>query len=273
MANFDRIYSVSVSPNILIDQLRVKFEIKKTLEAKGNFCKIDIYNLSEQERNKISSEKYALFLFKAGYLQDAGLINLVQGNVTDVIHYVSMPDIITSIYSKDGLKAIKNNFIKLSFAENSSTKNIIDTITNKIGLPIRYSNLQHKNIKGGYSFVGTVSDALDDLGKQYGFTWSIQNGQIQLLVKDSSTNIMAFLLTPETGLIESPNRILKNKEIEKKEKGEYSVTCLLNPQIEVGDLVSIKSNTLNGSFLVKELIHTGDSMGNEWYTKLKISEL
>jgi len=215
MVSFNRIYSITISPNLLIENLKIKFEIKKSLQLKSNFSRVDIYNLSEKERNAISS-----------------------------------------------------NYIQLSFAENTSTKTIIDTIIQKINLPLRFSNLKPQNIKNGYSFVGTVSDALQDLAMQYDFEWSIQNGQIQILTKNSSTTLKAFLLSAETGLIESPNRTIKNKDFEKKEKGEYSVVCLLNPQLEVGDLISIDSSSLKGTFLIKELTHIGDNMGNEWYTKL-----
>ena len=273
MTSFNRVYSISISPNLLIEQLKIRFEIKKTLETKGNFCKIDIYNLSEKDRNAISSEQYAFFQMKCGYSEDVGLINIAQGNISDVVHFVSNPDIITTIYSKDGLKAIKNNYIQLSFSENTALSTIVNTIINKISLPVRFTNLKSTSIKRGYSFSGSVSDAMQDLAMQYGFEWSIQNGQIQILTKNTSTNLQVFLLTPETGLIESPNRTIKNKDFEKKNKGEYSVTCLLNPQLEVGDIIKINSNTLNGSFLIRELTHIGDTMGNEWYTKLSINDL
>lgn len=272
MVSFNRIYSITISPNLLIENLKenlkIKFEIKKSLQLKSNFSRVDIYNLSEKERNAISSEQYAFFEMQCGYSEDVGLIKIAQGNVSDVTHYVSAPDVITTIYSKDGFKAIKNNYIQLSFTENTSTKTIIDTIIQKIGLPLRFSNLKPQNIKNGYSFIGTVSDALQDLAMQYDFEWSIQNGQIQILTKNSSTTLKAFLLSAETGLIGNPNRTIKNKDFEKKEKGEYSVFCLLNPQLEVGDLISIDSNSLKGTFLIKELTHIGDNMGNEWYTKL-----
>jgi len=207
MSSFNRIYSITISPNLLIENLKIKFEIKKSLETKNNYSKIDIYNLSQKDRNAISSEQYALFKMKCGYSEDQGLINIAQGT-----------------------------------------------------------------IKNGYSFIGTVSEALNDLGNQYDFDWSIQNGEIQILTKNSSTNFQAFLLSPETGLIENPTRTIKNKYFEKKDKGEYSVTSLLNPQLEVGDLVSVDSNALKGNFLIKEITHTGDTRGNEWYSRLIITD-
>jgi hypothetical protein len=272
MSSFNRIYSITISPNLLIENLKIKFEIKKSLETKNNYSKIDIYNLSQKDRNAISSEQYALFKMKCGYSEDQGLINIAQGNVSDVIHSTSVPDIVTTIYSKDGFSAIKNNYIQLSFSENTSIQTIADKIIQKMNLPVRFSNLKNQTIKNGYSFIGTVSEALNDLGNQYDFDWSIQNGEIQILTKNSSTNFQAFLLSPETGLIENPTRTIKNKYFEKKGKGEYSVTSLLNPQLEVGDLVSVDSNALKGNFLIKEITHTGDTRGNEWYSRLIITD-
>ena len=41
--------------------------------------------------------------------------------------------------------------------------------------------------------------------------------------------------------------------------------------MEVGDNVVIESSVLNGKFTVKELIHIGDTRGNEWYTRMVVT--
>jgi len=266
--NFDRIYSIEVSPNFLIEELRIKFQAKKTLTTNGNFCAIDIFNLSDLERNAISSEKYATLTLKVGYADDVGLLELGKGDITSVTHEATTTDIITTIHCKDGFKSLTDNYIQLSFAENTLTSKIITSIVEKIGLPLKFSNITPQPIKNGYSFVGTVSEALNDLAFQYGFTWSIQNKELQILKNDTSTKINVFLLSEQTGLIQNPSRIIENKS----EKSRYFATCLLNPRLQAGDLISLKSTSLSGTFIIHEVTHVGDTEAIEWYTKIILGE-
>ena len=49
----------------------------------------------------------------------------------------------------------------------------------------------------------------------------------------------------------------------------YQVTSLLQPLIEPGGYVQIKSKSINGEFFrVEEVTHVGDTHGNDWHTNL-----
>jgi hypothetical protein len=48
MLYFDRVCAVEVSPDIKVEDLRIKFEVKKNIQPNLNSCKIEIYNLSTE---------------------------------------------------------------------------------------------------------------------------------------------------------------------------------------------------------------------------------
>jgi hypothetical protein len=269
MKYFDRTCIVEVSPDIRIDSLRLKFDIKKSIFSNQNYCRVDITNLSQITRNKITSNQTSLVRVKAGYVQNGGAVNIGQGNISNVIHSLHNPDIVTTIYSKDGFNSIIDNNISLSFGANTTLKSVIDTISKELGLPIKYVDYeQNATFKNGYSHLGSIPAALDQLGEQFKFRWSIQNDQLLIIRNDKSNGNKSVSLSAETGLIESPELVIKTKTLDLLNKNEFKVTALLQPQLEAGDLIDIKSKVLNGTFIVQELNHLGDTRGSEWFTKM-----
>ena len=271
MKYFDRVCRITVSPDISVENYRITFEVKKSILSNINSCKVNIYNLTQTVRNRITSDSYSLIRVEAGYRQNTGLVLIGEGNISNVTHSFALPEVITTIYSKDGFKSITNNPISLSFIGKTKLNSVISAIIAKLNIPIRYVDYNRDmEFKNGFSYVGSIPNVLDKLGLQFGFIWSIQNGQLLILNGDKPTGNNDVFLSYETGLIETPELIIKNKDVSKINKSEYKVTSLLQPQMEVGDLVKIASKTINGNFLVNELTHVGDNMGNNWLTTMVV---
>jgi hypothetical protein len=267
MKYFDRVCAIDISPDIRVENHKIKFEVKKNIIANKNTCRVDIYNLAENTRNKITNDINSLVRIKAGYSQNVGLVEIGQGNISNVIHSFRRPDILSIIYSKDGFKAVRDNSISLSFKENTPLSSVINSLVDKLDLPVKFTDYDKSAIlKGGFSHLGSIPSALDELSLQFKFNWSIQNGQIQILDENKGTGKRVMSLSSSTGLIEDPEEVIVTKKLKKKDKNEYKVVSLLQPQLEAGDLIEIDSRTLTGVFIVNELEHIGDTRGNEWYT-------
>jgi hypothetical protein len=118
--------------------------------------------------------------------------------------------------------------------------------------------------------MGNIQNALDDLGTQFNFKWSIQNGELLIIKNNSNTKKQVVFLSAETGLIENPEKIIKTRNLGLIQRDEYKVVALLQPQLEAGDLVSIKSKIINGLFTIYEVQHKGDTYGNDWYTIMTV---
>lgn len=272
MKYFDRVCSVNVSPDIKVEDLKIRFDIKKSILSNQNYCRVDITNLAQTTRNRITSDPNSLVRIKAGYAQNGGLVSIGQGNISNVIHTFQHPDIVTTIYSKDGFNSIIDNNISLSFKDNTSLKSVIDAIAKDLKLPIKFTDYdQGATFKNGYSYIGSIPNALDQLGEQFKFKWSIQNDQLMIIRNDGSNKNKSVFLSAETGLVESPELIIKTKNLPLTNRNDYKVTALLQPQLEAGDLIDIKSKVVSGTFVVKELNHLGDTRGNEWFTKIIVT--
>ena len=69
MKYFDRISAIDVSPDIRVRDLRIKFEVKKNVTSNINSARVGIYNLSQNTRNRITSDSSSLVRILAGYSQ------------------------------------------------------------------------------------------------------------------------------------------------------------------------------------------------------------
>lgn len=273
MKYFDRVCAVDFSNGIRIDGNRITYEVKKGMFSEVNSCRIDIYNLSENLRNQISRDTNLLVRLLAGYSQNTGLIVIGQGTISNVVHRIKSPDIITTIYCKDGFSAVRGNNISLSFAENTTLGTVIDAIISKLKIPVRFANYDRNiRLQTGFAFLGSVNEALDSLAKQYNFNWSIQGGQIQILGQGKNTGKQIVVLSPSTGLVEDPELIFKTKVLALALRNDYKLVSLLQPQIEVGDIVSVETPFLTGTFVIKDVLHKGDTHGNDWITTMIVSE-
>lgn len=272
MLYFDRVCAIEVSPDIRVEDLRIKFEIKKSSQPNLNSCKVEIYNLSSENRNRISSDADSIVRVLAGYKFNEGLISIGVGNISNVLHNVKSPDVITTIFVKDGFNSLLNNNISLSFIDKTPLNDIIETVIKRLGIPVKYVEFDSSIfLNNGLTYFGSISRILTLLAVQFNFTWSIQNGELLIIDRTKGTGLNSVFLSEKTGLIESPNLIIKNKQLSELNQNDYLVVSLLQPQMEVGDKVAIESNVLTGDFTVKELIHLGDTRGNEWYTKMVVT--
>lgn len=271
MRLFRRVCQIDVSPDISISGLKIKFDILKHIESEQNHAKIEIYNLSEQTRSQLTDNQDRVVRISAGYEEDLGLIEIGQGTISNVVHVKSPPEIITSIYVKDGFSSTRSNIVSLSFKENIRVGAIVDSISEQINLPKGIINLaSNLRVQGGFSYLGHVSGALEQLSKQFNFNWSIQNGTIQILKQGTSTDRDIVNISYESGLIEEPEELIENPEDSKTR--EYKIVTLLRPQLQVGNKVNIKSADLEGVFTIREISHTGDTRDNEWYTTLRVTQ-
>jgi hypothetical protein len=84
-----------------------------------------------------------------------------------------------------------------------------------------------------------------------------------------------MLLTPDTGLILNPET-LKQTPINLADSDAplpvnvYALQSLLQPHLQVNDLIAVESQDLNGNFRINKITHTGDTRGNDWYSNIEV---
>lgn len=282
MPLFNRQVSVLVGPEgseegILFEGIRVVFKITKTKKKDSNTCSVDLYNLSEATRNRIKTLE-DLLIIKAGYLDAGGLTDLFTGNIVNINHIRSGPDIITRLEAGDGEKALREIFTK-SYKEGTSVKQILNDVVAALGIDKKFidSSIEDSQFVNGFSFSGPIKNIMDKLAGKLGFEWSIQNNEIQIL-KDGGTNQdTAIVISSDSGLIGSPERVEDLTKGRKKTSTKlpgWRIKSLLLPKINVGGTVGVESREIEkGSFFkVLNIDHSGDTHGENWETTLEVME-
>src|SRR5215217_5315914 len=139
MPRFDRVYSLIVGQGgqqgLEIDNLRCNFEIVKNSSKNPNRSRIRVYNLSPDNRKALEKPDVKC-VFKAGYAEEDGPLEVYQGDVALVFSTYDRADVITEIQLGEGFKAIRDVMISLSYKEGVTSKKVLEDIAQKMKLTI-----------------------------------------------------------------------------------------------------------------------------------------
>ena len=256
----------------LLDGVRISFDIDMDDNKETNTGKINIYNLSKESLGLLEQKDVSVIL-KIGYYEEE-LGTLFIGNVVEYEHDFNGTDVITKITLKDGYIPLTSKKLSLSFAENSNTGQIIEKIVGELNLTKSdYSSLPKDIYERGFSFIGAPGTALDIVLARINYQWTIANN-VLIITKPNESNrqVLAQLISPETGLIDKPKR-LKEKSVKTKIKGNrlidgWKINSLIIPSIQPKNLIKIQSSEVNGTFLVKSVKFNGDTHGNNWLCEI-----
>ena len=84
-----------------------------------------------------------------------------------------------------------------------------------------------------------------------------------------------YLLSADTGLIGSPEKVkeTKSKDNDKKEEIGYDVQYFMNAAINIGDAVRVETRRVKGNYRVKTLSISGDNTSGDWMCKARLMEV
>ena len=278
---FKRVYDLTIIPvdgeSRVIKDLRVNFEITKSILSFPNLCRLNIYNPNADTLAALQ-KKYTKIVINAGYQGDIRL--LFKGEVRNVFQNRSGVDRIITVYAGDGERDWQNATFNKTFTENVSISSAIQEVLKSFeevtvgvvnGLPQVADKLR------GQTLSGSSKDILDNFADEYGFTWSIQDGEVIITpVESPLEGTEAVLINATTGMIGSPTLTEIGAD----------VTTLLNPRllpnkafkiesivadIQLGNLFfrEVSKTTAEGTYKIQEVTFKGDSRDGEWTSSVK----
>lgn len=284
MTKFNRIAEIDVRltnnefsdyiGNLTIRNLRISFQVIKSLSWSTNTASIQIYNLSSDKRAKLKDYGDEVTIY-AGYTEEAGSQLLFVGDTTRVSHLFEQPEIITSFECGDGERVLNQRIITVSFSERVPARTVAQQIADKMGVNIAFFG-QSDNLvyEQGFQFTGLAKDALDKVTKYLNLTWSIQNKNLFLIQNQGSTTKPPVTISQNTGMVGVPERFTyKRLDLWKGgPKQGYKVKTLLRPDILPGDRVRLISEQINLDqiFYVDSVKHTGDTWGQSWISNWEL---
>jgi len=283
MTLFNRVASIEIVTEtnfiLRISGLRISFTVDKTENKDPNTAKLQVYNLAQDTRNIIKDVGRNVTLF-AGYENENGEELLFTGDITNITHKINKPDVITEIEASDGKEALDKAKIVISQNEKTSGLGILQKVLGNfdIGNNLNQVIVPNKIYQSGFAFAGLAKDALQKVTKFLEMSWSVQNNEINLVSFDGNNQTGIILLTAESGLIGSPERLSgksrKAKNKSKTDKPGWKFTTLLFPSINPLGRIAVQSVEIKDvtEFVVYTISHSGDTHTKEWTSTIESRE-
>jgi hypothetical protein len=266
---------------IELSGLKIAFDILKTDTETPNKAQVRVWNLSDDTAQKIKDE-FDTVILNAGYQARKGLI--YKGNILQVRRLRErVVDKILEITMGDGDQAYIYAVTNKTLSAGATQKDILDSAVESMkehGIELGYvPDLGDAKLSRGKTIFRNSRDVIADVCKSTGTSWSIQDGRIDLVPKNGVIPGSSYLISPATGMIDSPKQT--NKGIE--------VRCLLNSDIHVGSTVKIEGDieeagikeggksdkneqpaklASDGIYRVVQCRYKGDTWGNDWYCEI-----
>lgn len=273
---------------LLIENLRIAFEVTKTADTSPNTAIIKIWNLNPENEARIKRE-FEEVLLNCGY-EDAALLTF-RGNIKRVFRYRDKTDFITEIEAADGDKDFQLAVMNLTLAAGTTNEQIAQRAVGSFSdTGAGYISLPQKARLRGRVISGNTRNVLDDLARDSGASWSIQDGRLVIVPDGGVLPNEAIVISAETGMLSSP---------ELNDQG-VTVKCLLNPRIAINGVVKLDNDRIrsnrsqggktektgerivsdpsqltgesarlssDGLYRVIRITHRGDTRGSEWMTE------
>ena len=247
----------------LIEDLRIGFNVTRTLKKEPNTAEIAVWNLSRSRRDQLSREEDLPVVLEAG-LGDR-LSVLFAGELRFAR---SMPegngDWITTLSNGDKDKQFRTARVARSYRPGVDGERMLKDLLGDLGAGL--GNLV-ETIKGGsipdlgsvvgrgVSFSGSAAKVAEDVLKSAGYEYSIQNGVLQVLERNKPLAGRFIDLSPTTGLLGVPAI---------DDKGVVEFQSLMVPDMDPGIQCKITSSTFNGDVRVETVRTTGDTRGQDY---------
>lgn len=255
---------------LLITGLHIAGEVAKHLKRTPNTCELSVSNLSRAHREQLE----ALSSHKAkgkGKIQTSlevgypGQLELIFRG--DLRHAASTKDggtWTTKIEGDDGGRSVLSARVNQAFPPGATVAQVAIACAKAMGvgvgnLPDVASQLRTRagvTYPNGTAISGQAPEELQGILASCGYTYSIQNGVIQVLKAGKALRGQAVLLTESTGLVSTPTV---------SPKGIVSAIGLIQPGLYPGAMVKIRSSTATGQY---KIIQTKYALP-DWYAHLE----
>lgn len=263
-----------------LGEMSVEFDIERFTGSTLNVGQFTIYNLSRSTSATLAKGGQHLEV-RAGYGERFGVV--FAGRVTTARTFQEGPDRITELYSFDGYRDYRNSVVNLSFPKGSTLRQVVAGVAGSFSEAQApdLSVLEDQTLSGSRTISGKTADAMDQLARSYGFSWGIQNGNVEIVRRGKANGSTPVDVTVETGMIGSPTT---------REDQKVEVKMLMHPGVVPNGRIRIASagailqadpqlaaqidanevvqDVNEGEFRVLRVIHTGETRGAAWYTTI-----
>lgn len=248
--------------------LDVKFKVSRSLYSRAGTCELEIANLTPDHRHEITTARrfHTFVEVQAGYID--GMSLLFRGDLRKAIPVRDGTNWTVKITAGDGEHAIRTARVNRSFSPGTSVSAVVQHIAETMGVGIGNAReaLRGASLGEGESvfpegtvLYGSAAAELTRLCTAARLTWTVQDGNLQVLPLGGALERTALVLGPDTGLVGSPE-IVNRRTV--------NVKALLIPGLVPGQQVILNSAIVTGTWRITEAEYAGDTEGADWHASL-----
>mgnify|MGYP000054633458 CR=1 FL=1 len=252
--------------------LDCSFKITRSLASShAGSCELTVYNPSREHLRELTQlpRRTTFVSVDAGYIE--GHSRLFTGNLRLALPKREGSDFSVTITAGDGTFARRTARISQAFAPGTTVDRAATEIAAALGVGVgnaatafrgsRLSGADGTWADGG-SLHGLAAEELTRLCEGAGLTWSVQDGQLQVLPLGGALARDAIRLGADSGLLDAPEIV---------DRRTTKVRALLQPGLVPGQRVVVDSMLVQGAVLrITEATFSGDTAGASWDAELTL---
>lgn len=258
----------------LITDHHIDFTISQIVGTGSKTNTVTIYNLSDEIVDYLKENVQAKIPLelKAGYLGDIKLI--FKGTIEQFVDENHTETRKTSLSLADGGINLKEAVSSRTYSKGTPASTIVSDMLSDLGLPkAEGTNLTFSSgdtIRGSMYVTGKTSDSLWKLGKDFGFDFTVINGNAYIVPKDKSSGTLSPLISYNSGLVSSISPYVdgNGKTTGSTTKPQIKFTCLLNGDLIPTSRCKVEEENYSGTYKIIEAVHKGSYEGSEWTTEV-----
>ncbi len=285
---FGRIIELDVGRNnntgLRVSNLNISFETERSTNFEGNYGNFIIYNARKETRQKVLIKNNNLIL-RCGYKDEDNLAMVFFGIIIEASTRKEGANQITEVLTRDfgsNTNVVIKSKKSFQYSAGTLMSSVVVDMANLIAVPIiGQENIADIVLNNGFTFVGSITNALRKLNKIAGINnigiYFDQGEMVIYKKREQDTHFGVVNISPKSGLLGEVEEIID--DIEEKEKNEASKTIktvsfasLLNPKLKPNTVVNIKSEKVNGAFIVTKVRNVGDNMGGTFVSEVEAIE-
>lgn len=253
--------SIKLVSNGNNNTLKISAEIHKAI-LDFCTCVLHVWNLAPGTRASLKKEQ-DVFVFAGLEGREKELVYF--GGIRYVNSERQGPDIITTIDCSTGLASYMRSTFSKTYTQGVSLKSAVKEIAEKMpGVSIDETNIKIEGEIGynGFSCAGSVFNTLNDLSREYGFSWTIDDGIFKAQT-DGEYNQTQMVLSASNGLRKVSPRLFgpwayqRGADIE----AQYQPNINLKDKIKV---VSVLNEQQTGVYGINEIDYNLCPKDNSW---------
>ena len=266
---YDRVVSVEAA-GLTFEDLRIVFDIEKTIDPSTNRGVITIHNLAETTETLVYERAREVKL-TAGYPETTALIfdgftERIERVRQDLSRQtiIKLTDSVRKGSGDGGSPPTLSGWTHRTFWGVQSVRDIFTSIVSDLELnPGPLDAIPPSATENNWAFSGPASAALNRLLAKVNCSWFEDDGLIRvnkISVSQGDNTVQpdgpTIMVNRETGLIDRPINTDEGAE----------VLTLLNPAVVIGCQIELESESLSGTWKAVALRHAGGSWSTDRFT-------